>query len=305
MLRRAEVREVGSTVPPIECTIFDISVRTNALRLACTMLIGLGGAGALAISDEAEAVGQVAGRRAWLGVEFESGQGDERGASVTHVVRNSPASAAGLRDADVIVAIDGQTIARPDDVFRAVGQRASGDKLRVTVVRGPGQVQLLASLVPMPASDEMFRLDKIGLPAPSWEGSLSAVSGDVPKNIGQMRGKVIVLDFWATWCLACRMSAPRLSSWQARFGAHGLAVIGITDDPVSDALSGASAFGMRYAVASDESYATQRAFGVRALPTMFVIDKRGVIREVSVGYDRGRDARIEVLLKTLLAETLP
>ena len=53
--------------------------------------------------------------------------------------------------------------------------------------------------------------------------------------------------FWATWCMACRMAAPRLSSWQSKYGAQGLAVIGITDDPIPEASQGASSFGMNYA----------------------------------------------------------
>jgi peroxiredoxin len=102
------------------------------------------------------------------------------------------------------------------------------------------------------------------------------------------------------------MSAPKLTSWQAKFGAQGLSVIGITDDPVDQASAGVHDFGMRYAaVGSDESYATQRAFGVRALPTVFVIDKRGVIRDVSVGFDPRKEVEMEALLRRLLAEPAP
>jgi thiol-disulfide isomerase/thioredoxin len=152
----------------------------------------------------------------------------------------------------------------------------------------------------------MLRLDKVGVHAPaSWKG-LAAVSGPLPTGLGELRGRVVIVDFWATWCMACRMSTPKLTSWQAKFGAQGLSVIGITDDPVEEASQGVQTFGMRYAsVASDESYATQRAFGVRALPTVFVIDKRGVIRDVSVGFDPRKEAQMEALLRRLLAEPSP
>ena len=120
-----------------------------------------------------------------------------------------------------------------------------------------------------------------------------------------MRGHVVVLDFWATWCVACRMAAPKLSSWQSKFGAQGLSIIGITDDPVVAASKAASSFGMTYAIATDETYTTQKAFGVRALPTIFVIDKRGVIRDVAVGFDPRREAELERLVERLLAEPAP
>ena len=80
----------------------------------------------------------------------------------------------------------------------------------------------------------------------------------------------------------------------------------ITDDPVLAASKALPSFGMTYAgVASDETSATQRAFGVRALPTIFVIDKKGVIRDVAVGFDPRREAELEVLLERLLAEPSP
>jgi len=76
---------------------------------------------------------------------------------------------------------------------------------------------------------------------------------------------------------------PKLTAWQSRFGAQGLSVIGITDDPVAEASQGVTSFGMRYAaVGTDPSSSTQQVFGVRSLPTVFVIDKRGVIRDVAV-----------------------
>ena len=63
---------------------------------------------------------------------------------------------------------------------------------------------------------------------------------------------------------------------------------------------------MKYAsIATDPSYSTQRAFGVRALPTVFLIDKRGVVRDVSVGFDPRKEAQMEALMMRLLAEPAP
>jgi hypothetical protein len=62
---------------------------------------------------------------------------------------------------------------------------------------------------------------------------------------------------------------------------------------------------MRYPVVSDPNGETSAVYGVSGLPTLFVIDKRGVVREVSVGYDPSRDAPLETLLQSLLAEPSP
>jgi peroxiredoxin len=266
------------------------------------MAMALGLASACLTSHERAAVAQAPAARGWLGVELATRASDPRGARVAHVVRGSPAFIAGVKDDDVILRVDEATISRPDDVIAEVGSRPPGKVVRLVIARAGTETSLDVKLAALPDSDQMLRLDRVGAPAPSWKKSLAQVTGTVPASLADMRGKVVILDFWATWCIACRMSAPRLSSWQAKYGAQGLAVIGITDDPIPEASQGASSFGMNYAVASDESYATQRAFGVRALPTIFVIDKRGVIRDVSVGFDPRREQETEALLQKLLAE---
>jgi thiol-disulfide isomerase/thioredoxin len=277
------------------------SASTTALAIA---LSAVSGSVALVV-HESDAAGQSAPRRAWLGVEFDGARADARGVRVRHAIRGSPAWNAGVRDADILLRIEDSVVSRADDVIREVGMHGPGAIVRLTVLRGANELTLSATLATMPDNDEVLRLDKIGAPAPSWKG-LAQVSGPVPVGLNELKGRVVIVDFWATWCLACRMSAPKLTAWQAKFGAQGLSVIGITDDPVPEASQAARSFGMRYhAIATDPSYTTQRAFGVRALPTVFVIDKRGVIRDVSVGFDPRKEAEMEALVQRLLAEPAP
>ena len=273
-------------------------------RLASTtaFVVALGAVGASA-APRADAQSRL---RPWLGVELDKAGTVPRGVRVHHAVRSSPAWSAGVHDGDVIVRVGEVATSRPDDVIREVASHTPGASVRVVLLRDGVEVPLSITLQAIPEGDELLRLDKVGLQAPAaWKG-LAAVAGPLPSGLGELRGRVVIVDFWATWCMACRMSAPKLTSWQAKFGAQGLSVIGITDDPVEEASQGVQTFGMRYAaVASDESYATQRAFGVRALPTVFVIDKRGVIRDVSVGFDPRKEAQMEALLRRLLAEPSP
>jgi len=267
------------------------------------LAIALGATAVLVVHHDA--AGQASAGRPWLGVELDQSRGEGRGVRVKHAVRSSPAWKAGLHDGDLIARVGDVAVSRADDVIREVGNHSPGTSLRLTVQRGGSEMVLTALLAPLPDGDEMLRLDKVGAPAPSWNG-IAAVSGPLPSGLGELKGRVVVLDFWATWCMACRMSAPKLAAWQAKFGAQGLSVIGITDDPVPEASQAANSFGMRYAaIGTDESSMTQRAFGVRALPTVFVIDKRGVIRDVSVGFDPHKEAEMEALLTRLLAEPAP
>lgn len=62
---------------------------------------------------------------------------------------------------------------------------------------------------------------------------------------------------------------------------------------------------MRYGIVVDKDGETSRAYGVSALPTMLLVDKKGVVREVFIGYDPTGDARVETALKALLAESAP
>ena len=98
------------------------------------------------------------------------------------------------------------------------------------------------------------------------------------------------------------MIAPRLSALKDRLGPQGLSVIGMTTDEAETAAIYAEKFQMRYPVVIDKDGDTSRAYGISGLPTMVLIDKKGVVRDVFVGFDPGGDTRIETAIKKLLAE---
>jgi thiol-disulfide isomerase/thioredoxin len=226
------------------------------------------------------------------------------GVRVRHVLRGSPAEKAGLKEGDLIRAIDGEQVASPEDVSRIVAGHEPGDAIVASLARADDALSLKIPLAPRPSPDEMLRMDRVGAFAPAWVG-VEPVGGEAPVSLAALRGKVVLLDFWATWCGPCRALAPRLSAIQSRYGAQGLRVVGVTTDGAEKAALFAQRVSMRYPIAIDRRGETSRAYDVSALPTLFVIDKRGVVRDVAVGYDEGREAEIEALLQTLLAEPSP
>ena len=241
--------------------------------------------------------------RPWLGVAMALDAGGS-GVIVRHVVRNSPADRAGVHDGDRIATVDGRRVTTAREVTTFVAAHAVGDSLAVVVSRREHDVELHVALGAFPQGDEMIRMDHVGTFAPAWRG-VQQVSGTVPRSISDLRGRVVLIDFWATWCGPCRFMSPTLNALQARYGAQGLSVIGISSEPAEEVSLFAQRTGMAYAVASDANGDTTQAYTVSSLPTLFLIDKRGVVRDIEIGYDSGRDAAIENLVKTLLNEPAP
>jgi peroxiredoxin len=121
--------------------------------------------------------------------------------------------------------------------------------------------------------------------------SLQDIS-DQKVSLSDFRGKVVLVDFWATWCPPCRMSIPELVKLQDKYRAEGLEILGISlDDPADDLNRYLNEFKVKfkinYRILRFNPKVMQDYFGMEspAIPTMFVIDRDGKIREKIVGFD--------------------
>jgi thiol-disulfide isomerase/thioredoxin len=188
-------------------------------------------------------------------------------------------------------------------VMRIVAAHSVGDVVPVVVRRADKETTARVELAARPSNDEIVRMDHVGTFAPAWVGT-TALTG-APSGLDKLRGRVVVLDFWASWCGPCRYAVPKLSALDARYRGQGLTIVGMTTDDAETAAVAATRLNMKYGVVVDERAQTSSAYGVSALPTMFVIDKRGVIRHVVMGYDPSEDARVEQLVQQLIAEPAP
>jgi peroxiredoxin len=116
----------------------------------------------------------------------------------------------------------------------------------------------------------------IGSAAPAF--SLRDLAGR-PLDLADYRGKVVVLDFWATWCVPCRQEVPHFVALQKKYGSEGLAVIGISlDDEEKPVRTFYKEFGMTYPVAMGNAAMAEQYGGILGLPVTFVIDRQGRIR---------------------------
>jgi thiol-disulfide isomerase/thioredoxin len=270
------------------------------LGAAAALLIGFP---TLCSSHAAAQTAQAPGARPWLGVAMDQ-DAQVPGVRVGHVVRGSPAERSGIREGDRIVRVGGSSVARGPDVVRAVSGFSVGDTVDIAFVRAGQPRSARVTLSALPSQDAMMRMDLIGAFAPSWK-DVEPVSGAFPESMGALRGRVVLLDFWATWCGPCRFIVPKLGALQARYGAQGLSVIGVSTEEAQDVATFAQRTAVRYPIAVDKHAETTRSYGVVSLPTLVVIDKRGIVRQVEVGYDSAEDARLDEAVRTLLAEPSP
>jgi peroxiredoxin len=277
----------------------------RALRRAIVVaaLVGCGGGVALVPTDATAEPPLRVGGRPWLGVAMDV-EATAGAVKVRHVVRGSPADKAGIRASDRLLKVDGTRVASPTEVSRLVATHAPGEVTAIVFSREGKEQTARVTLAPFPTSDEMIRMDHLGTFAPVWKG-VTSVSGGAPTSISALRGRVVLLDFWATWCAPCRLVAPKMRALQARYGAQGLTVIGMSSEPAEEISLFAQRTGMTYGIVSDAKGETSSSHTVSSLPTLFIIDKRGVVRDIVVGYDPSRDAQVEATVKTLLAEPAP
>jgi peroxiredoxin len=119
-------------------------------------------------------------------------------------------------------------------------------------------------------------------PAPELE--LKDVEGRVLR-LSDYKGKVVLLNFWATWCAPCRAEMPDLVKWQREYKSRGLQVIGVTYPPeeLTEVREFIKSIGVNYPVALGEEQTKAMFDKGETLPVTVVIDKKGMVREVIQG----------------------
>lgn len=122
---------------------------------------------------------------------------------------------------------------------------------------------------------------KIGSKAADF--SLKSINGKTIK-LSDYKGKVVILDFWATWCPPCRKGIPDLISIQKEFG-KDVVVIGLSVDTDSkmEVPGFAQKQGINYAIVYSTDAITKQYGGIEGIPTTFIIDKKGNIADTHVG----------------------
>ena len=133
-------------------------------------------------------------------------------------------------------------------------------------------------------------------PAPNWE--LKDLDGKTV-HLSDFKGKVVILDFWATWCPPCRKEIPGFVELQKKYGARGLVMIGVAMDEDPDPVKPfARKQGINYPVVFGDMKTAAAYGGIESIPVSFVINRAGNVVAAHEGYEE--QSTFESEIKPLL-----
>lgn len=138
---------------------------------------------------------------------------------------------------------------------------------------------------------------EVGSPAPAY--SLATAAGKL--DSASLKGKLVYVDFWASWCVPCKQSFPWMNEMQAKYGHRGLHVLAINvDGKQADADKFLGQVPAKFQVAFDPAGQTPKQFAVKAMPTSYLVDGDGRIVYVHAGFRESDQKSIEAAIVAAL-----
>ena len=137
---------------------------------------------------------------------------------------------------------------------------------------------------------------QIGRAAPDFK--LSDLSGQ-EISLTQFRGKIVLLDFWATWCGPCRMTMPLLENLQKEYSGVMVQLAVNLEEPKDLVQDYVKSQGIRAQVLLDEQGSVAQAYGAEAIPRQVLIDKKGVVQYIQTGFSPAMSSQLRAEIEKL------
>jgi peroxiredoxin len=148
------------------------------------------------------------------------------------------------------------------------------------------------------AASHVFAQD-VGQRAPAFD--VPNATGK-PVRLADMKGKVVYVDFWASWCGPCKQSFPWMNDMQAKYAARGLQIVGVSlDKKKEDADKFLAGTPAKFMVAYDTTGKVAEVYKPQGMPTSFLIGADGVVRAVHVGFRESDRAALEREIEAALS----
>lgn len=156
---------------------------------------------------------------------------------------------------------------------------------------------LFSGLVALPA----LAAD-VGSPAPTFSlESIKNTPAGQKISAANYKGKIVYVDFWASWCIPCQSSFPVLEKLRAKYKDKGFEVVAINmDENLEDANKFLAKYPVSFPIARDAAGTVAEQFKVKGMPTAYILDAKGAVLHVVEGFNEAKEtALIESALKTL------
>lgn len=147
-----------------------------------------------------------------------------------------------------------------------------------------------------------FQLQAIS-PGSAIGFELDALEGNAKIRLSDFKGKVVFVDFWASWCGPCKQSLPEFNKVYHQYKDKGFEIIAINlDENPEDAKAFLSKHPVDYTIAADSSGSIAEKFGIEAMPSSVLIDQLGVLRVNHKGYRKGDAEKLKKAINLLLGD---
>jgi len=150
-----------------------------------------------------------------------------------------------------------------------------------------------------------FTLSVAHAAEPKVGASLPALSGLLPgASLPKTSGKVVLVDFWASWCAPCKASFSAMARLHQKYASKGLVIVGIgVDDEAADYQGFVSKNKVAFTLAHDAQHKAAEFFNPPTMPSSYLVDRKGVIRHIHKGFKAGKtEAEYIAEIEALLAE---
>ena len=132
---------------------------------------------------------------------------------------------------------------------------------------------------------------------------LTTLDGTPAYDLHELKGKVVYMDFWASWCPPCVKSFPFLNQLEHDLKDKGLHVVGVNlDEKITDAQAFLASNPVDFSIVADGSKQCAKVFELMAMPTSYLIDKKGTIRHIHQGFRPDESQQLRALITQLLME---
>ena len=225
----------------------------------------------------------------WIGLVLE--RGSQGGTRVREVMEGAPGQKAGIKAGDEVLALDAEKTDSVQVLIGAVRRAGVGKTIKLKISDAAGKLRVVAiKLEAKPDMNVLQRDTLVGKAAPDFQPAV--LTGAELGKLSSLKGQVVLIAFFATWCRPCVAMMPHIEALHERLGQKGLKVIGISSESAEVVATVAEKFNLKYTIASDDSEVVSSSYRIYALPTMVVIDRQGVVREVSVADPDAVDAAV-------------